>query len=120
MTEIKDAETQILPKIYKTFKAKDNNSENLVEYTIKDLPASLFDEAIKIIYDTIKDEPLSVSRRIFDHEETIKAKKILWRNMLNKGLSIGCFKGSGELVGLNVLSIADKDEEIKIEVSKGV
>ncbi|CAG9810679.1 unnamed protein product [Chironomus riparius] len=117
MTESKKSETQNSPKTYKKFKAKDINSENLIEYAIRDLQPSQYDAAIKIIYDTIRDEPLSVSRRIFDYEQTIKAKKIVWRNMLNKGLSIGCFTESGELIGLNVLSIADKNEEIKIETT---
>lgn len=104
------------PKVYKTFKAKDKNSENFIEYKIQDLPATQYDEAIKIIYDTIRDEPLSVSRRIFDNEDTMKEKEKVWRNMLNKGLSIGCFNENGELVGLNVLSIDSKDDEIRIEV----
>ncbi|XP_070495414.1 uncharacterized protein [Chironomus tepperi] len=117
MSEITDPEIQNSPKIYKTFKAKSKNSNNLIEYTIKDLLPTYYDDAISIIYDTITDEPLSVSRRIFDYEDTMKAKKKGWRNMLNKGLSIGCFNDIGELVGLNVLSIACEDEEVRIDTT---
>ena len=116
MSSSENLTNQFFPKIYKIFKVKDKNSENLIELKIQDLLPSDYDKAVEIIYDTIKDEPLSVSRKILKYEDTMNLKKKLWRSVLDKGMSIGCYKEDGELIGLNVLAIAYKGEELNIEV----
>lgn len=58
-SEWKRSESLEFPKIWHTFKAKDIDSDNLVEYRIQDLPESRFDEAIKMMSTAFcKDEPL--------------------------------------------------------------
>lgn len=48
------------PKIWHTFRAKDTESDELVEYRIQDLPESRFDEVLNVILPNfLKDEPIS-------------------------------------------------------------
>lgn len=55
----KRPESSEYPKIWQTFKAKDINSDEMVEYQIKDLPESRYDEAIEMIVKySCRDEPL--------------------------------------------------------------
>lgn len=50
------------PSVWTTFKERDSNSDELVEYRIQDLPESMFEEAIKhMIEYFITDEPMSNS-----------------------------------------------------------
>lgn len=56
----KRPENSEYPKIWLTFKAKDVDSEKLVEYRIQDLPESRFDEAVQFMTTNFcKDEPLN-------------------------------------------------------------
>lgn len=56
----KRPETSEYPKIWHTFKAKDVDSDQLVEYRIQDLPESRFEEAIQLMTSNFcKDEPLN-------------------------------------------------------------
>lgn len=48
------------PKIWRTFKAHDLNSNELVEYRIQDLPESQFEDAIEhMVKHFIRDEPMN-------------------------------------------------------------
>lgn len=48
------------PKIWRTFMARDLNSDQLVEYRIQDLPESRFEDAVNhMISNYLKDEPLT-------------------------------------------------------------
>lgn len=50
------------PKIWRTFKVKELNSDEFVEYKIQDLPESRFDEAVDFMVEIFcSDEPLSES-----------------------------------------------------------
>ncbi len=53
-------QTTEFPKIWKTFFARDINSEKLIEYRIQDLPESRFEEAIKHMRaNYLQDEPIT-------------------------------------------------------------
>lgn len=55
----KRPESTDFPKVWHTFQAKDIDSNNLVDYTIEDLPESKFDEAISILVESFcKGEPM--------------------------------------------------------------
>lgn len=52
-------ETSEFPKIWSTFKAKDIDSDELVEYRIQDLPESRFEDALDFLVEILsKSEPL--------------------------------------------------------------
>lgn len=47
------------PKVWYTFKARDLNSDELVEYRVQDLPLEKADEVFEYMYNNyIKDEPV--------------------------------------------------------------
>lgn len=51
------------PSVWSTFKAKDLNSEDLVEYRVQDLPVERFEEAVKhMSTNFIPDEPMCATR----------------------------------------------------------
>lgn len=48
------------PKTWLSFKAKDLDSDNLVEYMIRDLTGDRFEEAFKLMaYEFLKNEPMN-------------------------------------------------------------
>lgn len=48
------------PKIWHTFKARDLDSDELIEYRIQDLPQSRAEDALKHMFDNyIQDEPIA-------------------------------------------------------------
>lgn len=59
-SEWKRPESSEYPKIWHTFKARDIDSNDLVEYRIQDLPESRFAEAIKMMSTAFcRDEPIT-------------------------------------------------------------
>lgn len=60
------------PKVYRTFKARDLDSNELIEYRIQDLPESRFEDAIKqMVENYLPDEPISqvLGKRSFRKSE---------------------------------------------------
>lgn len=48
------------PKIWSTFKVKDSESDEFIEYQIQDLPESRFDDALEFMIQVFcSDEPLT-------------------------------------------------------------
>lgn len=112
------------PQIYGAFKSKDKDSDDIVDYVIQDLPEEYFDEALDLlINDHLPDETLHLCRGVADIEEAISEAREDWRKKLNFRLSIACFRSDGEddeLVGVNVLAVASKDDEIDENVIKKI
>lgn len=55
----KRPESSVYPKVWQTFQAKDIETNELVDYTIEDLPESKFDEAITILIEIFcKEAPM--------------------------------------------------------------
>jgi hypothetical protein len=107
--------TEILefPKTYSTFKAKDKDNESIIEYNIQDIPEDKFDEAIKMLIEGLKDEPICASRNVYENDGTKQEFVKIWTAMLKARLSVGCFKDDGEMVGLNALMIkGDKEKNL--------
>lgn len=54
------------PKVWRTFKAADLDSDELIEYRIQDLPEDRFDDAIKhLLANYMMDEPITSALRNF-------------------------------------------------------
>lgn len=53
-------QTTEYPKIWRKFKARDLNSDELIEYRIQDLPESRLEDAVEhMISNYLKDEPIT-------------------------------------------------------------
>jgi len=106
-------------KIYSTFKAKDKDSDEIIEYSIQDIPEDKFEEAINLYFEHfINDEPLAEVRKLHENKNALIELRHVWMEGIKKSrLGVACFKCDGEMVGVNILSITDKSDEHSIEVS---
>lgn len=124
------------PSVWLTFKAKDLNSENLVEYRVQDLPVNRYDEAIDhMCSNFLVDEPMSKSlgklyyiwywnitngnnehkfkiKGVANDENSVKEVCDFWKLMIQQKIVLACFKeGSDEIIGLNIVAIILKEEK---------
>jgi hypothetical protein len=124
MSTFKRPASLALPTTYYTFKAKNKESDEIVEYRVQDLPEERFEDALDLLVKHfLPDEELNISRGLPDSPEGVKEHRELWAEMIKKKLSIACFKndGSSELVGVNVLVVNSKDDpEEEPDVSEGI
>lgn len=114
MYKFKRPESLSFPQIYYTFKAKDTNSEEIIEYRVQDLPEEKYEQAVDFMVKYfIPDETFCASRGIPDKPNAIKEFHKFWVAALKEKLSIACFRndGSDELVGANVLLVSSKDDK---------
>ncbi|XP_063705715.1 uncharacterized protein LOC134834851 [Culicoides brevitarsis] len=97
------------PKVWHTFTAPDLDG-TLVQYEIRDLPPSRFQEACDLMINHyIPDEPLARVMNLKDEPESINEYVDLWKGAMQQGIVIGCFKGD-ELVGVNFTGVASKSD----------
>lgn len=114
MSQFRRPENLTFPHTYSTFKAKDKNSDNIIEYRVQDLPEKYYDEAIEsMVKYFLPIENICVSRKISQNPQAIEDLRSFWSEKLKYKLSIACFKndGSEELVALNLLKIGSIDDE---------
>lgn len=113
MAKFRRPENLDFPHVYYTFRAKDKNSDNLIEYRVQDLPEEFYDQTIDFMVKYfLPDETFCASRDVPKKPNAIKAFSEFWRESLKEKLSIGCFRndGSDDLVGATVLSVSSKDD----------
>lgn len=103
------------PQTYYTFKAKDSESEALVDYRIQDLPEEDYERALDLLLSAfVPEENLCVCRDVPSDSVAMKELRAFWEKELNSKISIACYKNNDEsnvLVGLNVLAVKSKDED---------
>lgn len=112
------------PKIWHTFKARDVDSDDLVEYRIQDLPQSRAEDAYKHMYDGyVQDQP--IIQQFTDLEDKLvyyNDFKMGWQAMVDQKLPLVCFKdGSDDIVGMHfifVCSRKDKFDEVFMSISR--
>lgn len=115
MSKFKRPEKLSFPQIYYTFKAKDKNSENLIEYRVQDMPEEYFEQALEFMVKYfLPDETFCSSRDIPNKPSAVAEICEFWRDALKHRLSIACFRndGSDELVAANVLMVSSKDDPV--------
>lgn len=101
------------PHVYYTFRGKDKNSNNLVEYRVQDLPEELYEKTVKFMAKHFfPDETFCSSRNVANKPSAVQAHSDFWATIMKQKMSIGCFKndGSEELVGANVLVVKSRDD----------
>jgi hypothetical protein len=108
----KRPENLTFPQIYYKFKAKDRDSDEIVEYIVQDLPENYFDRAVELfVTDFLCDEALSSALNIASNKNAVDEFRVVWKLLLEEKLSIACFKSdSDELVAANVFLIKSKDD----------
>lgn len=113
MYKFKRPENLSFPQVYYKFKAKNKNSDEIVEYRVQDLPEEYYEQAIDFLVKYfLPDETFCSSRDIHKKTNGVKAFRRFWEKALEEKISIACFKNdqSGELVGANVLIVNSKDD----------
>jgi len=108
------------PIIYHKFKAKDKDSDELIEYQIQDLLEEDYEKAVELFTtDYLPEESLSRCRGISEDPEATAEVQKLWRLYLKLRISVGCYKSDGnrELVGANILIVNDKNDE-PVDINK--
>jgi hypothetical protein len=111
------------PQIYATFKARDKESDEIVDYLIQELPEECFEQALDLLVgEHLPDETLHACRGLVGNVEATAAARDDWRAKLAAKISIACFKSDGsDLVGVNVLGVVstnDDDEGESVRVVK--
>ncbi|XP_063698460.1 uncharacterized protein LOC134829346 [Culicoides brevitarsis] len=99
------------PSVWHTFKAKDLDSDELVEYRVQDMPPEYHQKAMDLMqFDFLRDEVLCASTEISKDEVSLKEILELWQQMLKGNTVLACFReNSDELVGLNMVMVETKD-----------
>jgi hypothetical protein len=112
MYKFKRPESLKAPQTYYTFKAKDKNSEYIVEYRVQDLTEEYYDIALDLMVKYfLPDETFCSSKHITENETGVKVFSDFWRREFKEQLSIACFKeGSDELISANCLRVNSKDD----------
>ena len=99
------------PNVWLTFKARDSESDTIVEYRIQDLPVDRFDDALEFMRENfIKNEPMRATAEtaVDDIEDYLN----IWRCVFNQRVTFACFKaGSDDILGLNLNFVAVQNED---------
>lgn len=100
------------PNVWLKFKAKDVLTDDLVEYTVEDLPEERFDEAIEIMAKGfLADVPLAKLKNGANDMEYVEDVTRIWKGIVKQKMSHACFKeGSEEIVGLNMNYVSSTDD----------
>lgn len=103
------------PQIYYTFKAKDKDSDEIVEYRIQDLPIEDYERAVDMLLsDFVPEENFCVCRGLTSEPAAMAEIREFWKNELQNKISVACYRNndkSNDLVGLNVLAVESKNHE---------
>lgn len=114
------------PSVWLTFKAKDVDSDNLIEYRVQDLT----EEDFEVAFDHMKtyflrDEVMNNVMGLWKDEASIKNLYEIWKEMVKQRVSLACFReNSNEMVGCNILYVSEKgveenyDVKFKIKLTK--
>lgn len=118
MSKFERPESLSFPHVYYTFKAKDKNSNDVVEYRVQDLPEDYYERAIDLIVtDFVPQETFCLCKKISESSISIQAISDFYRVMFKNRLTIACFRNDGsndDLVAVNVFqvkSIFDKKDD---------
>lgn len=118
----KRPESADYPKVWHTFKARDLNSDNLVEYRIQDLPLNRVDDLYKhLLMFFVPDEPTGLALGYQEDPYSTDDWTRLWQSIVAERTPIVCFKeGSNEIIGANVVYIKSKGDNFLENMMKEV
>ncbi|EDS42755.1 conserved hypothetical protein [Culex quinquefasciatus] len=98
------------PRVWITFRARDVDSDELVEYRVQDLPGDRVEDAIahmKTFF--LRDEPMCSSVGLYRDPDALDEFAEMWRTVAAQKVAVVCFRaGSDEIVGLNMLTVVSQ------------
>jgi hypothetical protein len=111
MSKFERSKNLPFPLIYRTFKARDKDSDALVQYRIQDLAEEDFARAVALLAaDYAPEETLFKCRGVADDKESLNEICNFWHRELKKRTSVGCYKvATDDLVGVNLLIVYEKN-----------
>lgn len=118
MSKFVRPETLPFPETFYKFKAKDKNSDDIVEYRVQDLPEDYFESALDMIAQYfVPQETFCLCKGIAERPQSVKSIIDYYREVIKNKLTLACFRDD-ELVGVNVFIVKSKfdDKEEKVEV----
>lgn len=100
------------PAQYYKFIARDKDTNDLVEFTVEDIPESRYEEASRfMIKHFVPYEPKLVSRKACNDPDVLKDCFTRYCHGLKQKVSVACFrKGSDEFVGINILEVLGRND----------
>lgn len=109
------------PQTWATFKAKDLNSDALVEYRIEDLPEDRFEELFQMKLEFLNDEPGNSFLRTANDPVTVANVRGICEAAHRQRLINVCFReGSDEMIGFNILFVVSKVDKFSEQLAKKV
>ncbi|XP_059618005.1 uncharacterized protein LOC132262682 [Phlebotomus argentipes] len=117
----KRPESVPFPSVWRRFKAKDEETGEMVNYRVQDLPEDRYEEAVQLLVEHfLKDEPIFMITGAADEPQSVLGFSNAWRIILQDKISLVCFKeDSDEIVGVNVLKLCCKEVEDGIPEDAG-
>lgn len=109
------------PSVWHRFQAKAPDSDAEVTYVVQDLPEDRFEDGVAFMSRFFPhDEQMNQVLGLASDSVAMTGVVQLWREMLKLKLSVVCFReGSPEIVGLNVLGVASKEDRVDEKVTTG-
>ena len=106
--------------IYYKFKAKDKDSDEVIDYRIQDLPENLYGIALELyLKEFLPDETMLASRGVHRNQLAVEDIANLWREVMKQRLILSCFRDNDvkndEIVAVNILYVCSKNSEKKID-----
>ncbi|XP_062564730.1 uncharacterized protein LOC134227318 [Armigeres subalbatus] len=101
------------PSVWHTFRAKDVDSDQLVNYVVQDLPEDRFEEAINHMLGIfIHDEPMCHAKKLAEDPVSVQEIGEIWRELVKHRVALVCYReGSDEIAGLNMTFVSCKDDK---------
>lgn len=100
------------PKVWYTFKAREIDSESLIEYRIQDLPLHRVDDLYQHLFESfVPDEPIGQALGDKNDVFAFEDYRRLWAPIISQRTALVCFKGnSDDIVGANLVYISSKGD----------
>jgi hypothetical protein len=115
--QIVSSENSAIPRIYRTFSAKNKTTGDLIEFAVQDLTDDYAEEAADLLINHLVSEEVFIKASgIGESFEAKTTLRYFYKQVVAQKHSLACFeKESNQLVGLNVLTVKHKDD-VEVEV----
>lgn len=100
------------PSVWLRFKAKDVLTDDMVEYTVEDLPEDRFDEAIEVMAKGfLADAPMPKLRNAVNDVDYVEDITRIWKIIVKQRMAHVCLKeGSQEIVGVHMSYVSSQGD----------
>lgn len=119
VTKFERPENLIAPQTYYSFKARDINSDELVDYHVQDLTEQHYEKAVELIQKYLTpEETFQKAVHLSERDFAPLLLKFYFEHIFNKRVSLACFNTKkNELVALNALEVKTKGHKEENDVS---